>query len=366
MWGWGNNGCTELGTGVDAHPIERTPVRSGDITGITDLAAGFGSSLALKSDGTVYGWGCDSYGNLGLGTNNVEVVSPTQVRGPGGVGYLTDVKAIAAGSSHTLWLRTDGTVWAAGGTNNGQLGIGDTSGAYFSPVQVLGGEQGSKYLTDVVAVAAGSFHSLAVTRDGTVYAWGANDYGQLGDNSDTEQTTPVKVHGLGNVGFLDLGDLTGTENIAMVAAGEHHSLALSNDGSAVYAWGGNRNGQLGIGSGTKEFFVPQQVHGLNNAGTLTSIVQVAAGQLFSMALLRDGTAVYAWGGNYNNQIDASGKDRIYPVPVGGIAGTPAPEPSNGKTAICHKPGTPAEKTLNVPISALPGHLGHGDQVGICE
>jgi hypothetical protein len=85
-----------------------------------------------------------------------------------------------------------------------------------------------------------------------------------------------------------------------------------------------------------------------------------------MALKSDGTAVYAWGANQDDQIDASNNDRTYPVQVGGIPGATPPEPTGEKTAICHKSGTPHAKTLYVPEKALKGHLGHGDELGACE
>ena len=122
--------------------------------------------------------------------------------------------AIAGGDSHSLALKSDGTVWAWGYNGCGQLGDGSTTNR-LTPVQVSG-------LTGVVAIAGGGSHSLALKSDGTVWAWGCNDYGQLGDGTTTNRLTPVQVSGL-----------TG---VVAIAGGGAHSLALKSDGT-VWAWG---------------------------------------------------------------------------------------------------------------------------------
>ncbi|QRN95880.1 hypothetical protein JRI60_43695 [Archangium violaceum] len=132
---------------------------------------------------------------------------------------------LAAGGSHSLSLRPDGTVWAVGANGLGQLGDGTTSN-HSAPVQVQG-------LSGVVAVAAGSSHSFEVRSDSTVWAWGDNSHGQLGDGTTSNRSVPVQVQGLSGV--------------VAVAAGSHHSLAVRSDGT-VWAWGYNSDGQLGNGA----------------------------------------------------------------------------------------------------------------------
>ena len=148
------------------------------MTGVVALAAGQYYSLALKSDGTVWAWGFNTYGELGDGTTTNRF-SPVQVSG------LTDVVAVAAGLSHGLALKSDGTVWAWGPNSNGQLGDGTTTNRS-SPVRVSG-------LTGVVAVAGGQYHSLALKYDGTVVAWGLNTFSQLPASPAAVQytTTPI-------------------------------------------------------------------------------------------------------------------------------------------------------------------------------
>jgi len=229
------------------------------------LAAGDGHTVALKSDGSVWAWGANFYGQLGDGTTT-DRHSPIQVHGANDTGYLTDIVAIATGYSHTVALKSDGTVWAWGANWAGQLGDGTATDRH-TPIQVHGsGDVG--YLTDITAIAAGEWHTVALKSDGTVWAWGANWAGQLGDGTATEKHSPVQVHGSGDVGYLT--------DITAIAAGEWHTVALKSNGS-VWAWGRNDEGQLGDGTVTEKH-TPVQVHGSGDVGYLTDITAVAAGE----------------------------------------------------------------------------------------
>src|SRR3989304_5520615 len=178
-------------------------------------------SLALKNDGTVWAWGLNVSGQLGNGTNTNSNV-PVQVAG------LTGITAIAGGGrAHSLALRNDGTVWAWGFNTSGQLGNGTLTNNNV-PVPVSS-------LTAVTALAGGGNHSIALRNDGTVWAWGYNGYGQLGNGTFTNSNVPVPVTSFTGVSAISSGDL--------------HSLALKNDGT-VQAWGNNASGQLGNGTFT--------------------------------------------------------------------------------------------------------------------
>src|SRR5690606_37773733 len=241
-------------------------------------AAGGNHSLALKSDGTVWAWGYNNYGQLGDGTTGNKT-TPITVEGVGGPGELADVAAVAACEDRGVALESDGSGGAGGVNDGGQLGDGTPADRH-TPVRGGG-------LTDVVAVAAGWQHSIALKSDGTVWAWGWNAYGQLGDGTTgitAYKTTPVQVKGPGGNGYLT--------DVVAVAAGYQHSLALKSDGT-VWAWGWNDSGRLGDGT-TTDRSTPVQVKGPGGNGYLTDVIAVAAGHNHSLAIKSDGT-VWAWG-----------------------------------------------------------------------
>ena len=274
VWAWGNNGSGQLGNG--SYNDSNTPVQVSGLTGVVAIAAGYYHSLALKSDGSVWAWGYNSYYQLGDGTYTTRY-TPVQVKGPGGTGTLGGVVAIAAGTYHSLALKSDGSVWAWGYNSSGQLGNGTTNYS-FTPVQVSG-PGGTGTLDGVVAIAAGYYHSLALKSDGTVWAWGNNSNGQLGEGTATNYNTPVQVVGPGGTGTL-----TG---VVAIAAGDANSLALESDGT-VWAWGWNYYGQLGDGTYTTRYN-PVQVLGPRGTGTLGNVVAIAAGYYHSLAVRQPAT-----------------------------------------------------------------------------
>ncbi|HYO74172.1 MAG TPA: RCC1 repeat-containing protein, partial [Archangium sp.] len=203
--------------------------------------------------------------------------TPVQVSG------LSGVTALFAGLDHSVALRQDGTVWAWGGNSVGQLGDGTTT-QRSTPAQVPG-------LTGVTALAVGGGHHLALRQDSTVWAWGFNQYGQLGDGTATHRPTPLQVPGL--------------MGITALSASLGHSLAVREDG-ALWAWGENDHGQLG--GGNIRYLHPTLV----DASALPGLTAVAAGSFHSLALLGDGT-VRAWGSNTSGQI-GDGTDPSNPIP----------------------------------------------------
>jgi alpha-tubulin suppressor-like RCC1 family protein len=202
----------------------------------------------------------------------------------------TKSSSMSAGAVHNLKVRQDGTLWAWGGNAYGQLGDGTTT-KRTTPVQVMG-------LDNVEAVAAGDNHSLALKKDGTVWAWGYNNHGQLGDGTTTTRTTPVQIAGL--------------TNVAAIATKTDHSLAVKKDGT-VWAWGKNNYGKLGDGTAVTRY-TPVQVVGLSG------VVSVAAGYLTSLALKQDGT-VWGWGFNESGMIgDGTTTTKLTPVQTTGLSG----------------------------------------------
>jgi alpha-tubulin suppressor-like RCC1 family protein len=252
------------------------------LTGVTQVVAGLNFSMALRSDGTVWAWGANYRGQLGDGTN---VGRPT----PGPVLGLTGVVQIAAGDGDTaVALRADGTVWAWGENFIGQIGDGTTTHR-FSPVQVSG-------LTSVRQIATYGYSSLAVRTDGSLWGWGDNESGQLGDGTTTDRHTPVQVPGL-----------IGVRQAAIAG----HSVAILNDGTAR-GWGANDRGQLGNATVGGNQLTPVVLPGL------TGITQVSAGSYHSLALRTDGT-VMAWGWNAHGRLgDGTHTDHPAPIPVPGL------------------------------------------------
>ena len=289
------------------------------------VAAGQAHSVALRNDGTVWAWGRNNYGQLGDNsmTNRSSPVRVVVSTNP--TVYLTGVKAIAAGFEHTLALKSDGTVWAWGkNQNHGALGDGTTTNR-FVPVQVVISTSPLVYLTDVKAIAAGYDHTLALKNDGTVWAWGYNGSGCLGDgtalDSHMDSFLPVQV--------VDSTDhLTGVVAIAMREA---HSVALKADGT-VWAWGGNGSGQLGAGAiliPNAERSSPGQVVGPEGTpGQLTDVTAIAAGDNHTMAVKADGT-MWVWGNNDQGQVGDGNvtctgcDDPSRPVQVADSSGLPA-------------------------------------------
>lgn len=249
------------------------------------VASGAESSFAIKADGTLWAWGRNTYGQLGDGTTQNRL-APVQVSG------LTDVVVVATSRSstgHTLAVKRDGTVWAWGYNFLGQLGLGDQTQRN-TPTVISG-------LTNVVAVAAGFSHSMALKADGTVWAWGANFYGEVGDGTLTRRYSPVQ--------------LTSLVGIKQIAAAGEASYAIQDDGAesgVLWTWGRNDRGQPGDG-GLLDRVLPVRVP------DLPAIRHVGAGWRVVYAIAADGS-VWGWGANEQFQVsDGQPSDKKSPVPL---------------------------------------------------
>jgi alpha-tubulin suppressor-like RCC1 family protein len=233
-WCWGEAGSGELGNGSNTALERPAQVSASGKTFIEVSAAGY-TTCARSSDGSVWCWGLNDRGQLGINTSQTSRNVPTAAIPVGGLAE------IAAGYYHFCARTTDGTLWCWGSNTSGELGDGTTVDR-FAPVQVAA--FGAKF----TQVSSGLGHSCALKGDGTVWCWGDNSKGQLGDGTATSRSVPGQVVGLGSV--------------VQIAAGLWHTCATSSDGAA-WCWGLNEYGQLGDGTTTQRS-VPVKVVGLPN------------------------------------------------------------------------------------------------------
>ncbi len=242
LFSWGYNGLGDLGNNSGYYAVSLVPVAV-DMTGVlagktvTKIAAGgvagSGFALAVTSDGKVFGWGSDGNGELGNGGSVTTV--PTAVDMTGALAGKTAVSVAAGGGGQVALLCSDGAVYAWGNNNFGQLGRGTSGGGSAVPAAVdTTGVLAGKTIT---AVAAGAYFSLALASDGTVYGWGADDQGQLGNSGTGTYSTPVAV--------TTSGALAGI-TISKIGTAYSTSFGLSSTGK-VYSWGSNGSGELGTG-----------------------------------------------------------------------------------------------------------------------
>jgi len=290
LWGWGRNEFGELGDNTTTDRHVPTP----EFSNSTDWAAissGMSFSLGLKHDGTLWTWGLNDKGQLGDGTI-VNKHEPTRE-----VTAASDWMVASAGSNHTLAIKQDGSLWAWGCNDHGELGLDPvTYPTIQTPTRIGAG-------TDWVAVSGGYHYSLALKSNGTLWAWGYNDGGQLGDNTVVESHVPKQV-----------GSAT---DWVKFDAGYHHSLGIKTDGT-LWAWGYNNEGQLGDGTVTARL-TPTKI------GSATEWKSVVAGDYHSVAV-GDGLKVSTWGDNqYSHQLgDGTATDSSTPKQVFDLADTAAP------------------------------------------
>lgn len=270
VWAWGDNRHGQLGIGSTTSTS--VPTLIGGLSGVKALAAGADHSLALKDDGTVWAWGRNVAGALGDGTQ-------TDRRSPQPVSGLTSVVAIAAGDGRSFALRADGSLWGWGENSTGALGIGNQNNA-LSPLPVVVFTGG---LPGIVAVAAGARHTVALRADGQVFAMGEVVVPQL--SAPTVLVRPTAVDGL--------------VLISGIAAGNGFTIAHDVNGK-LWSWGVNDNGQLGLGN-TAPRALPLPIERTTAGNAVLPTLRLAAGNDFAVVRLLDGSLL-AWGADASGQL----------------------------------------------------------------
>jgi alpha-tubulin suppressor-like RCC1 family protein len=298
VYACGYNGQGGLGDGTTTDkstPIPILATNIGTTYPITAIAAGTYHSLFLRSDGKVYACGYNYYGGLGDGTTTGKS-TPTEILTTN-IGTSLPIIAIAAGFDYSLFLRSDGKVYACGYNLYGPLGNGNTTNSS-TPKEILTTNIGTTF--PIIAIAAGDYHSLFLRSDGKVYACGYNNAGQLGDGTTTNSSTPIAILTT-NIGT--------TYPITAIDAGDNHSLFLRSDGK-VFSCGSNSNGQLG----NTGDYTPTQIT-TTNIGTTYPIIAIAGGGRQSFFLRSDGK-VFASGNNGSGELgDGTLTQRTTPIAI---------------------------------------------------
>ena len=342
VWAWGDNTFDELGNGTNTNSNIPVQVSLPNGVTITNIAGGVSYSLALASNGTVWAWGDNTAGELGNGTNTDSNI-PVQVSLPSGV----TITNIACGVFFGLALASNGAVWAWGNNYYGQLGNGTNVFDSNIPVQVS-----LPSGVTITNIAAGSEDNLALASNGTVWAWGDNSCGELGNGTNTSSDTPVQVA------------LPSRVAITNIAEGFLDSLALASNGM-VWDWGYNYYGQLGNGTNTSSN-IPVQVS-LPSGVTITKIAGgeplLNAGACQSLALASNGT-VLAWGDNSCGEL-GNGTNTNSDIPVevslpSGVTCTSIAAGDDESFAI----GVPMAAPAVTSISPSSGPMGGGTSVTI--
>ena len=253
LYTWGYNDYGQLGDGTTK--IKSTPVKI--MNDVASVSLGGVHSAAITTDGDLYTWGYNDYGQLGDGTTKIKS-TPIKI--------MNDVASVSLGGAHSAAITTDGDLYTWGCNNSGILGDGTTE-SKSTPVKIM---------SDVASVSLGEAHSAAITTDGDLYTWGYNGDGQLGDGTTENKSTPVKI----------------MSDVASVSLGRFHSAAITTDGD-LYTWGYNVYGQLGDGTTESKSTTPVKI--------MSDVASVSLGDFHSAAITTDGD-LYTWGYNSDGQL----------------------------------------------------------------
>ena len=352
VYSWGANVRGELGDGTTTNRNQPVAVNLAALPAgvhVTQLAAGELNAYALGSDGHVYAWGLGNDGEIGNGSTSDQhsPIAVTMSGMPAGVTFTQ----IASGAVTAYALGTDGHVYSWGYGLQGQLGNGGTA-QQDTPAAISAGAipAGVK----ITQAAGGQESGYALGDDGNVYAWGDNQFGDLGDGSNTASTVPVKV---------SAGDIPVGLKMNAIAGGSSSGYALASNGR-VYAWGNGGNGQLGNGAGSST--TSPVLVAVGEIPADVTITHISGGYHSAIALGTD-DRVYGWGDNGGDLADGTNDQRLTPVlganakvagvAFGGVAGTDVVDPPGVTTVV-----TPAHAAGVVAV-AVTGSIDGGATAG---
>jgi alpha-tubulin suppressor-like RCC1 family protein len=250
LWAWGDNGSGQLGDGTSLN-TKNLPTEIGFDTDWVEIAGGNGHTVGLKSNGTLWAWGYNYYGQVGNGTSLNAWDEPILI------GSDDDWVSVEAGYRHTVALKSDGSLWAWGNNEYGQLGDGDNPFTDTTIPNYMGADD------DWIAIAAYFYQTFGLKSDGTLSSWGYNNSGQLGDGTTTDKNTPTII--------TDIGSHWKTS-----AAGGHHTVAVKSDGT-LWAWGYNNEGEIGDGTTTDRSTPVQEATGATDWVTVGPFNSCAGG-----------------------------------------------------------------------------------------
>lgn len=345
LWGWGNNEYSQLGLG-DTSPYTITiPAPLGNDTDWANIAAGYWHTLALKTNRTLWSWGSNNLGQLGVGNSDFDDRTTPAPVGTDSDWFVisTNISKIAAGANHSLGIKTNSTLWAWGGNWLGQLGLG------YSTISTTGISTPSQVGTnsDWSFVTAGGLHSLAIKNNGSIWAWGWNGFGQLGLTDNISRTSPSQVGSVsdwamvtagysqtaalktnstlwnwGREGFIYTPRQVGTDSdwrtisTGGADSGSLYILAIKKSGT-LWSWEQNQFSQLGLGDNLSYRISPNQI------GNSSNWFSVTTGGYHSIAFNINGT-IYVWGLNDTWQLGLGDSiNRNIPC----LLGSPAPPSS---------------------------------------
>ena len=307
LWAWGRNSYGQVGdnrtTNSISHP--RTPVTTfAGGTNWKQVSCGSNYTAAIKTDGTLWTWGANSFGQLGTNTTTRSNTPVTTFAGG------TNWKQVSCGSNYTASIKTDGTLWVWGRNNSGQLGINNTTSPICTPVTTFAGG------TNWKQVACGGYSTAAIKTDGTIWTWGTGGY--LGTNDITQRLTPVTT-------------FAGGTNWKQVSCGSNYTAAIKTDGT-LWTWGANSFGQLGTNTTTRSNTPVTTFAGGTNWK------QVSCGSNYTASIKTDGT-LWVWGRNNSGQLGINNTTSPICTPVTTFAGG-----TNWKQVACGGYSTAAIKT----------------------